>query len=159
MAWTVLLTAPQREFKVRDELTLSEVEAYVPVEFRLGKGRLARALKRPVAPGYVFANVSDWGMLRTIDGLRSRPVCLVDSLPVQLTANEVTAIQALSRPLTELSGPTHRLRPGERIAIKRNHLATIYALVTRIDKKGRPIATVDMLGKSHDVVVTEDMIA
>ena len=159
MTWTVLLTAPQKEFRVRDDLTLSDVPAYVPVEFRLGKGRHARALKRPIAPGYVFADVSDWGMLHTVDGLRSRPVLAIDGQPLTLSPAELHAILELSRPLSELKRGTTKLTPGQRIAIKRGNLITINAIIDRITKHGKAIALFELMGKTHNVVVTEEMIA
>ncbi len=159
MTWTVLLTAPQREFKVRDDLTYGGVRAIVPVEFRLGKGRQPRALKRPILPGYVFACIIDrWSILHQIDGLRSRPILTIEGRPVVVSPAEIQAAAELSRPLAALErGPT-RLRPGQRIAIKRGHLATLDGLVTRITASGKPVAVVEMLGKAHEVVVTEDML-
>lgn len=159
MTWTVLLTAPQREFHVRDDLTLSDVPAYVPVEFRLGKGRVSRTLKRPIAPGYVFADIADWGMLRNVDGLRSRPVLAIDGQPVAVSPAELHAIMELSRPSSELVRGSIRLTPGQRVEIKRGNLITINGIIDRILKRGRAIALVEMMGKTHEITITEDMVA
>lgn len=158
MTWTVLLTAPQREFKVRDELTLADVPAYVPVEFRLGKGQPAGILKRPLMPGYVFADVTDWGMLRSIDGLRSRPIILIEGQPVTISPDELQAVMDLSRPVANILRPGTRLRPQDRIGIKRGAMATVQAVVARILADGRAVAVVHMLGKTHEITITDDML-
>lgn len=156
--WTVLLTAPQKEFRVRDDLTLSDVPAYVPVEFRMGKGKPAGILKRPVLPGYVFADVPDWGILRTIDGLRSRPIILINGQPVTVSATELQAVMDLARPVSSIVRPGTRLKPQDRVAIKRGAMATVDGLITRILADGRAVALVHMLGKTHEVIVTDDMV-
>jgi len=158
MSWTVLLTAPQREFKVRDELTLTGTSAYVPVEFRLGKGKPAGILKRPVLPGYVFADVADWGQLRTIDGLRSRPIILINGQPVSVSPAELQAVMDLARPVANIVRPGTRLQPKDRVAIKRGAMATVEGLITRILADGRAVAVVHMLGKAHEIIVTDDMV-
>lgn len=159
MTWTVLLTAPQKEFKVRDELTFSDVSAYVPVEFKIGKGPTARALKKAIAPGYVFADITDWGMLRTIDGLRSRPVLAIDGKPITVSMPELHAIMDLSCPLADLRRVACRLTPGQRIEIKRGNLIKLNGIIDRITKRGKAIALVELMGKTHEIVVTEDMVA
>jgi hypothetical protein len=158
MTWTVLLTAPQREFKVRNELTFNFVPAYVPIEYR--DSQLERANKTPVPlfPRYVFAVITDWGMLRNVDGLQSRPVYLVDGKPAMLSQREIDAVEALSQPIVKNERTTRRIGIGARIPIRRNHHAVIEALVARLDARGRPVAVFEMLGKTHEVVVTEEMI-
>ncbi|MEY4641107.1 MAG: hypothetical protein RLZZ227_1101 [Pseudomonadota bacterium] len=156
MSWTILLSAPSMEFKIRDTLTLGGTPAYVPVEFRSVKCRKPV----PIAPGYVFAETHDWGGLRCVEGLRSRPILLIMGRVATLTQEEVNAIEALSKPISSLRSDTGtRYKPGDLIAIKRGALVTLNALVTRITKDGKPIAIVEMLGKQHEIVVTEDMVA
>jgi hypothetical protein len=159
MTWTVLLTAPQREFKVRDDLTLSDVPAYVPVEFRMGKGPGARALKKPIAPGYVFADIADWGMLRNVDGLRSRPVLAIDGQPITVSPAELHAIMELSRPLSALARGNSRLTPGQRIEIKRGNLIKLNGIIDRILRNGKAIALIELMGKTHAITITEEMVA
>jgi transcription antitermination factor NusG len=159
MTWTILLSAPSMEFKIRDTLTLSGVSAYVPVEFKLGKGKPASIRRKPIAPGYVFADVDDWAILHSVDGLRSRPLLMVDGKISTISPGELASIIELSRPSSELKRPGQRLTPGQRIQIKRGNLIAINAIIDRITKGGKAVAVVDMLGKQHEIVVTEDMVA
>jgi hypothetical protein len=155
MTWTILLSAPSMEFKIRDTLTLSGVPAYVPVEFRLGKHR-HRPI--PVAPGYVFAEIEDWGSLRHVEGLRSRPLLMVNGEIATITPAELARIVALSRPLSLFKQDNERFKPGQRIQIQRGSLIAINAIIDRVTKHGRPVAIVEMLGKRHEIIVSEDMI-
>jgi hypothetical protein len=144
------------EFKIRDTLTLSGVSAYVPVEFRLGKHR-HRPI--PVAPGYVFAEVEDWGSLRHVEGLRSRPLLMVNGEIATINPAELARIVELSRPLSLYKRDNGRFRPGQRIQIQRGNLIAINAIIDRVTKRGQPIAIVEMLGKKHEIIVTDEMIA
>ena len=156
MAWHILLTTPGNEFKVRDELHRKGAWSLVPVEFRLSKGRDQRALKRPVLPGYCFAEIENWNILDRIDGLRSRPVLMMEGRPAPLTQREVDAIEVLSRPLMALRSPGKRLRPGDRIRIKVGAMADLSGCIDRITKNGRAVALVEMFGKTSEVALTAD---
>lgn len=158
MTWTILLSAPSMEFKIRDALTLGGTPAYVPVEFVLGKGKPATIRKRPIAPGYVFAQIDDWAILHSVDGLRSRPLLMVDGRIATISPGELASIIELSRPSSELKRPGQRLTPGQRIQIKRGNLIAINAIIDRITKRGKAVAVVEMLGKRHEIVVNEGMI-
>ncbi len=158
MSWTILLTTPQSEFRVRDELHRRGLSAYVPVEFRWQRGKAKRILRSPVMPGYVFAEVNRWSDLgpdatgRAIDGLRSRPALLIEGRPASMTANAVLALQALSQPLTKVARGT-RLNIGDRIKIKIGALTDLQADVARITAKGQPVAVVQLFGKDHTVTL------
>lgn len=156
MAWHILLTTPGAEFKVRDELHRKGVWALVPVEFRLSKGRTARALKRPVLPGYCFAAIEDWRVIQRVDGLRSRPVMLMEGAPAALTQKQIDALQVLSRPLAALRSPGKRLRPGDRIRIKFGAFNELSALVDTISTKGKAVALVDIFGRPTPVVLNRN---
>ena len=152
--WTILLTTPQNEFRVRDELHRRGLSAYVPVEFRWQRGKAKRILRAPVIPGYVFAEVNRWESLggKPIDGLRARSVLLVEGKPASMTANAVVALQALSQPLAKVArGP--RLNIGDRIKIKIGALTDLQADVARITAKGHPVAIVQLFGKANEVTL------
>lgn len=178
MAWHILLTTPGNEFKVRDELHRLGAWALVPVEFRLSKGKDQRTLKRPVLPGYCFADIGDWSILmqpsiRTvrvgendflheagqpalIEGLRARPVFTLDGRPAELAPREIKALEVLSRPLAALRMPGNRLRPGDRIKIKVGAMADLSACIERITKKGNAVAVFELFGKTNHVTLTPD---
>ena len=156
MAWTILLTQPQMEFRVRDELHRKGAWALVPVEFRLSKGRHQRALRRPVLPGYCFAAIEDWNILHRVDGLRGRPVMMIGAAPAQMSQREINAVEVLSWPLAAIRQTGNRLRPGDRIRIKVGAMADLSACIDRITKSGRAVATVELFGKTHAVTLTDD---
>ena len=192
MAWHILLTSPGAEFKVRDELHRLGAWALVPVEFSIKKfGRREnwsldevglsarhRIMKRPVLPGYVFADISNWSLLmrttvRTvrvgeddfrheagqpehIAGLAARPVHVIDGKPARLTDREVTALEVMSRPLAALRSPGNRLRPGDRIKIKVGAMADLSACIERITKKGNAVAVFELFGKANRVTLTPE---
>ena len=155
MTWHILLTQPQAEFKVRDDLHRRGIWALVPVEFRLGKGKDQRLLKRPVLPGYCFAAIENWSILDRMDGLRSRPVMMLDGLPAALSQREVNALEVLSRPLAAIRAP-RKLRPGDRIKIKVGAFADLSACVDRITKQGKAVAIVELFGRPSPVVLNRN---
>lgn len=174
--WTILLTTPQSEFKVRDELHRRGLSAYVPVEFRWQRGKAKRILRQPVIPGYVFADITDWrqlvtrttrtvrigendfihqeGMTELIDGLRSRPALEIEGKPAVMAPHAVAALQTLSRPITEAAGG-NRIAVGDRIKIKIGALTDLQADVARITAKGQPVAVVQLFGKDHTVTLVD----
>ena len=158
MSWTILLTTPQNEFRVRDELHRRGLSAYVPVEFRWARGKTKTVLRRPVIPGYVFAEVHRWADLgpdasgRAVDGLRSRPVMLIEGRPAVMTQAAVVALEALSQPRAKVARGT-RLNIGDRIKIKLGALTDLQADVARITAKGQPVAIVQLFGKQHEVTL------
>lgn len=156
MAWHILLTTPGSEFKVRDELHRKGAWALVPVEFRLSKRKDQRPLKRPVIPGYCFALIDDWRIVQNIDGMRSRPVLMLDGRPAVMTDREVKALEVLSRPLAALRSPGNRLRPGDRIKIKVGAMADLSACIERITKNGRAVAVFELFGKTNHVTLTPE---
>ncbi len=175
MAWHILLTTPGAEFKVRDELHRKGTWALVPVEFKLSKRKESRPLRRPVMPGYVFAKIDNWtailqpsirtvrvgdddfahepGALRPMEGLRARPVATFEGRPVELTKEQVDALEILSRPASALKTPGKKLRPGDRIRIKVGAFAQLSALVDAIGAKGRAVAIVELFGRPTPVVL------
>lgn len=176
MTWTILLTTPQSEFRVRDELHRRGLSAYVPVEFRWTRHTVKpkRAMRLPVLPGYVFAEIDHWsalvqrttrtvrigenefvhedGMLVPLDGLAARPILMIEGKPAVMSINAVIALQALSQPLTKVARGT-RLNIGDRIKIKIGALTDLQADVARITAKGRPVAVVQLFGKDHTVTL------
>ena len=154
--WHILLAQPAREFRIRDDLIERGVRALVPVELRLGKGKAPVALKRALLPGYVFAEIGDWGALSTLDGLRSRPVLAIGATPAALTQREVNALEALSRPLTALRQQGTRLRPGDRIRIKVGAMADLSGAIDRITRAGKAVALLELFGKLHEHVIEDD---
>jgi hypothetical protein len=97
--------------------------------------------------------------LRHVDGLRSRPLLMVNGEIATITPAELARIVALSQPLSLFKQDNGLFKPGQRIQIQRGSLIAINAIIDRITKHGKPIALVDMLGKKHEIVVTEDMVA
>ena len=153
MSWTVWLTTPQMEFKVRDALIDLDVGALVPVEFRWAKRKDADPLKRPLIPGYCFADVQNWSQLQRVDGLRARPVLMIDGRPAAMSAAAVKAVERLSKPLSALRDAGRRVKIGDRLRVKLGHLTDLQADVARITAKGQPVALVTMFGKSHEVTL------
>lgn len=156
--WTILLTTPQSEFRVRDELHRRGLSAYVPVEFRWARGKAKRIMRAPVMPGYVFAEVNRWSDLgpdasgRAIDGLRTRPALLIEGKPASMSVNAVVALQALSQPLAKVARGS-RLNIGDRIKIKLGALTDLQADVARVTLKGQPVAIMQLFGKQHEVTL------
>lgn len=156
--WTILLTTPQSEFRVRDELHRRGLSAYVPVEFRWARGKAKRIMRAPVIPGYVFAEVNRWADLgpdangRLVDGLRTRPALLIEGKPASMSVNAVLALQALSQPLTKVARGS-RLNIGDRIKIKLGAFADLQADVARITAKGQPVAVVQLFGRASEVTL------
>lgn len=156
MAWHILLVTPGNEFRVRDELHRKGAWSLVPVEFRLSKGKDQRALKRPVLPGYCFAEIENWQILDRIDGLRSRPVLMMEGRPAPLTQREVNALEVLSRPLMAIRSPGKRLRPGDRIRIKVGAMADLSGCIDRITKAGKAVALVELFGRTSPVTLNRN---
>lgn len=152
MSWTVLLTTPQMEFKVRDEIHRRGAAALVPVEFRWSRGGVKRPVRQPVVPGYVFADIERWETIfaKPIDGLRRRPVLLIENRPASLSPAAVSSLLGLSKPI---QGPRPQVRIGDRLRVKLGHLTDLQADVARITAKGQPVALVTMFGKSHEVTL------
>lgn len=176
MSWTILLTTPQSEFRVRDELHRRGLSAYVPVEFRWARGRAKRIMRAPVIPGYVFAEIGHWsqlvqkttrtirigendfvhqeGMTVLLDGLRDRPIYMIEGKPAVMAPHAVMALQTLSQPLAKVARG-NRLAVGDRIKIKIGALTDLQADVARITTKGQPVAIVQLFGKTHEVALTD----
>jgi len=175
MPWHILLTTPGSEFKVRDELHRKGAWASVPVEFRLSKRKNHRPQRRPVLPGYCFAIIDNWSVLlqptirtvrqgaddfthepgapRPIDGLRARPIVMLDGKPAILTEDEIAAVLLLSRPLAAIKSTGTKLRPGDRIKIKVGAFAELSALIDKVSTKGKVVAVVELFGRPSPVVL------
>jgi len=153
MSWTILLTSPQSEFKVRDALIERDIRALVPVEFRLSKRTSGEPIRRCMIPGYCFARVENWAHMQRIDGLRSRPVLMIDGRPAAMPQSAIDALEALSRPLSAIRQHGRRLSPGDRLRVKVGAIADLKATVARVTMQGRPVAIVELFGKSHEVTL------
>lgn len=150
--WTILLTTPQNEFRVRDELHHRGAAALVPVDFRWSRGGIKKPVRQPVIPGYVFAEIERWETVfgTPLDGLRRRPVLLIEGRPATLSPNAVTSLLGLSR---AAAGPRPRVRIGDRLRVKIGHATDLQADVARITAKGQPVAVVQLFGKQHEVTL------
>jgi transcription antitermination factor NusG len=157
MAWHILTVAPQREFAVRDELHELGWSALVPVEFRFRRpprGGKPLPIRKPRLPGYVFADVATW---RGLHGLRGWVGSIhSDGGPYRLTGAQVAAVEALSVPVAAIQTET-RWRVGEKVRIKRGALAELEGIIEVI-RRGKPIAAVEMFGKTHRVALDPDII-
>jgi len=155
LTWTILRSAPCREFRARDELHRLGLSAYVPVEFdvsRFGRGR-ETIRKSPIIRGYVFAAVPDshWPTVAAVRDIKG--AIMFNGRPARLAQREVDAIELLSRPVERHRGV--RWRPGDSVAIRRGAFAALEGVVRRIER-GKIITEIHMLGKLCEVPVSAD---
>ena len=157
MTWTVLRSAPSREFKARDELHRLGLPAYVPVEFSVsayGKGR--ETIRRsPLFRGYVFAGVAfdQWPVVAGVREIKG--AILIDGSPARLSQAELDAIELLSRPLERSRGV--RWRQGDTVQIRRGAFASLSGVVQRVEN-GKVITEIAMLGKLCRVPLKPDQL-
>lgn len=159
MTWTVLLATRGKELDVRNDLTHAGVPAYVPVECRMRKNPANGARGIPIAPPYVFADIDDWGIIRTIKNLQSRPLYTIAGRAVVLTQYEIDAVEAMSIPVATLKGEAHKFRLGEKVALRRGARENLDALVVRLREDGTAVGLVEFLGALREVVISRDMVA
>ena len=155
MSWHILTVAPQHEFRVRDELHDLGWSALVPVEFRFRKvKRNTKPLpvRSPRVPGYVFADVETWHSLRSVPNWWG--IIHSDGRPFRLNDLQISAIEALSVSAAAIPG---RWQPGQRIRIKRGALTQLEGIIEVI-RRGKPIAAVEMFGKTHRIPVDPEII-
>lgn len=160
----ILTTSPQAEFHVRDELHALGHSAVVPVEFKWKTHAFGRKLvspcpqKRPRLPGYVFAAFDfepNWYELEQVRGWTG--LIHMDGRPATLTASQFSALEALSVPIQAIREAGTRLRPGDRVRIKRGANAELEAIVETI-KNGKAVARVSLFGKTHRTTVALDAL-
>jgi transcription antitermination factor NusG len=155
MTWHILTVAPQREFAVRDELHELGWSALVPVEFRFRKvKRNTKPLpvRSPRVPGYVFADVETWHSLRSVPDWWG--IIHSDGRPYRMSEMQISAVEALSVSAAAIPG---KWQPGQRIRIKRGALTQLEGIIEVI-RKGKPVASVEMFGKTHRVTLDPDII-
>ena len=145
----ILRVMPQREFRVRDQLHDLGLAAYVPIEFQTTWYPKGRSVTRrlPLIRGYVFAAVDDWMPVRAIAEVTG--ALLLDGAPVTLTAAEMAAVEALSRPM-QRAIPSATWVRGDAVTIRRGAWAQLTGVVDRIER-GKVVAVVEMFGKRSEV--------
>lgn len=158
MTWHVLAVHPPAfdrwcEFDVRDDLHKLGARALVPVEFRLRKGSKFPK-RRPVVGGYVFASFDSeppWSVMRLIRGYRG-PI-EIGGRYATISQREADAIEMLSVPMAAIP-TTGKHRLGDKVRIRRGHLATLSAVVERLER-GRVVVSTEMFGKAFSVPLNE----
>ena len=162
MIWIAFTATPQLEFSVAEAIAkLGAEKTIVPShQARIVKNGKARSVRRPLAPGYVFAAFhgfealhAAWHALKLVKGLRGA---------VNFDANSERRYSLLTpmdvRALYEMRAAeveeTSKHRPGDRVLIRNKLMMGIVERMAR----GKVIAIVDMFGKSHTVTVSEDQV-
>jgi transcription antitermination factor NusG len=157
MTWYVIGVRSGLEFRIEDNLQRRDIPALVPRRFvaRRARGRLSHA-ELPVIASYVFARIDSWHWpaLWQIEGWRG-PRRIGDRL-MTLTASEYDVVAAMSQP-----APSHpdmqTYKPGDRVRVSLNHMATLKGLVRRIER-GHVVVEVEMLGKLHELAADKKIV-
>lgn len=155
--WRILSVIPPTfdrwaEFDVRDRLHTMALRALVPAELSLGYRQKIK--RRPIAPGYVFAEFPDdvYPAIRLIPGVRG--VIGFGGQWGGISQRQVDALELLSTGL-ETARKISGYKLGQRVAIKRGAMAELHGLIAEIDAKGRVHADIDLFGKVSRVRVSE----
>lgn len=159
--WHVLRVRPGSELACRDALHLDmQRHALVPVEIvrRESRRRKMFHVRQPLVPGYVFARLTDadWPGVRLIKGVTG--VLLTDARPATLSADQIEAVERLSRAAALPAGSERRaLAAGDRVSIRRGPWAELSGVVEMIER-GRVVALVDLLGTTSRVRLEPDAV-
>lgn len=167
--WFVVVTEPQQERRVADELTRDGIETYVPL--RKAYRRAARAsrravMTRPLLPGYAFAGLpglaggisclmaADGAMwvLPRPDAPRSVPTDEIERLRKMEDAGEFDETQANLRKGWNKAKPTGTLSwicKGARILVTDGPFAGYHATIEAVDAGRRRVkAPVSIFGRA-----------
>lgn len=159
--WHAWRVTPGREFAVQDALIRLGARTAVPSHWVWLRrpGQRARPRRMAVIAGYVFAGWPEgrvpWWPLAGLKDLRGA-VTFDRRTPAVVAQSDVERLLALERPLHP-PPETRRFRIGERIKIRRGHLAELTGLVQALEG-GTVLAAVRMFGREHVVRIDEGAV-
>jgi transcriptional antiterminator RfaH len=146
--WYALHVRSQYERKVRDALTQSDVESYLPLYLkRVVWSDRTKDAERPLFPGYVFGHfdLADRREILRIIGVVRILGDGTHSLAVP--DNEIEAVKQLVDSKLELTPMA--VVVGQRIIIACGSLKGVEGVVTRLKKgKSRVVVSIPLLGRS-----------
>lgn len=158
MSWYIVKVSPQRERSVRNDLTeLYAIPAYVPVEIdstRYGRGKESIRV-RPLIRGYVFADLDEHTWRHVSAHRLCHGVVTFGGSAATLTGKQVKALEHLSQGIKPRQARKWTI--GDRLRIRRGAFAELEAIIAKINQ-GQIVATVEMFGKQHQVIITEDLL-
>lgn len=156
MAWYAIASKPQREIAGADALSAAGYEAFTPVDYRRpGRKTLANVQRKPVPVpmfrGYLFAQFDriPWTVLRSSkDTLRG--VVSMNGLPIEIPAQQISAVRAISGTAQPYSLASDTLRaklpvPGQQVEIISGPFTGVLARVDHVTV-GHIVALLDVLG-------------
>lgn len=168
--WLVVVTEPQRERVVADELTRDGIETYVPVRkaFSRAMGGRRRTLTRALLPGYAFAAPAEVaGAISVImDADSARSVLPHPDAPRTVPGEEIERLRRLEdagefdetqigRKGWDKANPTGTLawiRKGAQIWVTDGPFATFPGIVERVDAgRRRVMAALAIFGQETPV--------
>lgn len=156
MKWYAFTTAPQKEFTARNELQRRGIKVYVPYKRdkrEYGVYKKLRTIRRPLMPGYVLARIGaqDWGAIRSIREVH-RP--LGGDNPLTLSSEQINGVRIAAVELCRpKKGPAFAV--GQPVVIMSGASAEDKVhIVKGMDRKGRPILSLELFGSFRDVSVS-----
>lgn len=155
--WFAVYTAPCHEKRVAQQLSLREIEYFLPLYHarRQWKDGSKVNLSLPLFPGYIFARIRRKERVRVLEV--PKVVSIVQGLnrePAQLPDSE---IEALRSGLQVLPAEPHPfLRVGQRARIKTGPLAGREGLLVRKKNSARLVLTLELIMQSIALEIDAD---
>jgi len=153
--WYAAYTSANREKRVAEQLSVREVEHFLPLYESLRRWKDRRVqLQLPLFPGYVFVRVALRDRLRVqqvpgvawLVGFNGAPAALPDAEIERLRASMASGLRAEPHPyLTE----------GRQVRVKSGPLAGLQGILVKRKNKARFVVSVELIQRAMAVELDE----
>lgn len=150
-SWIAITTAPQKEFKVADDLARHDLTAFVPHEMRyrrLGGARVIyKPRKQPLCPRYVFVcgTGAPWRAIEDTKWITG--VIMLHGRPVLIPDHHMDPLR-MATAASEVSSHLRSVRVGSRVRLRRMGMLDIERDVIEI-AKGKVKVILGLLGQGR----------
>jgi transcription antitermination factor NusG len=156
--WYAAHTFANHEKRVKEQLHLRNLEAYLPLytSVRHWKDRRVR-LELPLFPGYVFVRLAVRDRLQVLQTPSVARLVGFGGQPTPLPDQEIDALrQGLAHDLR--IEPHPYLRVGQRVRVKTGPLQGLEGLLLRRKKTSRFVISLDLIMRSVAVEIDIDVL-
>lgn len=154
--WYAIYVRSRHEFQVRERLTKTGIDVFLPVVERLNRWKDRKKIVTfPLFPGYLFVNIKK-NYDDMLDILKMKGVVrflgLIPSEPESVPNEQVIALKRLVESKEALD-PYPYLREGQRVRIKKGPLAGVEGILTERTGHHILVLSVDILQQGVSIKI------
>lgn len=145
--WYAAYTLPRREKAVAEQLSIKQVETYLPLYHSARRWAERRALVQlPLFPGYVFVHIRAGERIRVLDHPGVLRLVTFNGRPAPLPDGEIERLRAALE--FGKAEPFPFLVPGRRVRVRSGPLAGLEGTILRRKGRMRLVVSVEAIQRS-----------